>query len=218
MIPRNEMMILKFDGVDGCGKTTLCRAVAETLSSKGYHVVLVNEFASPVIYTDRFAEPVPLKTMQIREAVLDPAFDCDDVERQLLLHFLSRRKNRVEIPYLDKLYDFVIVDRSTLSNYAYGAALGPNFVALSDLAVGDMETADQIFWIDTPIALCAERISARSSDAVERKGSTYFDRVRAQFSKYVVDHEEIRTLDGRFEISELAELVVGIVEGRRKND
>lgn len=211
-------MILKFDGVDGCGKTTLCATVSEALLSKGYRVVIVSEFASPVLYADGSSEPVPVKTMRIREAVLDPAFDCDDVERQLLLHFLSRRRNRVEIPHLHAHYDFVIVDRSTLSNYAYGAALGSSFAALSDLAVGDIETADQIFWIDTPISLCAERMSARSRDAVERKGSAYFDLVRAQFSKHAVQHDAIRTLDGRLGISDLSEQVISIVEGRREND
>jgi thymidylate kinase len=211
-------MILKFDGVDGCGKTSLCRAVAELLASGGYKVVLVSEFASPVVYPDGASEPVPSSTMRIREAVLDPAFDCDDVERQLLLHFLSRRKNRVEIPHLDAYHDFVIVDRSTLSNYAYGSALDSRFVALSDLAVGDMETADQIFWIDTPIALCAKRMSDRVSDAVERKGNAYFERVRAQFSKRSVNNTAIRTLDGRLGISELAEQVIGIIERCRAND
>ncbi len=211
-------MILKFDGVDGCGKTTLCRAVAETLSRRGYRVVIVNEFASPILYTDGSAEPFPVNTMRIREAVLDPEFDCDDVERQLLLHFLSRRKNRVELPHLNAVFDFVIVDRSTLSNYAYGAALGPDFMVLSDLAVGGMETADQIFWIDTPIALCAERMSSRVSDAVERKGSAYFEQVHALFERYAAEHEAILTLDGRSEIPELAEQVLKIVEGIHSND
>lgn len=210
-------MIIKFDGVDGCGKSVLCRAVAESLKSRGFRVITVNEFASPVFYSVGSSEPIPFTSMRIHEAALDPAFDCDDVERQLLLHFLSRRKNRVEIPHLARLHDYVIVDRSTLSNYAYAAALSPNFVALSDLAVGEMETADQIFWIDTPVDLCIERMSARESDAVERKGRAYFGRVREQFERYAVDHKATCTLDGRSEIPALVEQVLAVVEGRNKN-
>ena len=112
-------MIIKFDGVDGCGKSTLSRAVAEQLSSRNYTVAQVSEFSSPVNYTAGSTHAAAIDSMRIREAVLNPAFDCDDVERQLLLHFLSRRRNRVEIPHLDRLCDFVVVDRSTLSNYAY---------------------------------------------------------------------------------------------------
>lgn len=210
-------MIIKFDGVDGCGKSCLSRAVAESLSSKLYRVAVVSEFSSPALYAAGSAEPVPVTTMRIREAVLDPAFDCDDVERQLLLHFLSRRKNRVEIPYLDTLHDYVIVDRSTLSNYAYAAAVNPKLAALSDLAVGDVEKADQIFWIDTPVDVCMERMSARLSDAVERKGRAYFERVRELFERYAVAHEATCTLDGRSEIPALVERVLAIVEGRSRN-
>lgn len=207
-------MIIKFDGVDGCGKSTLVSAVAECLSSRRYRVAVVGEFTSPTLYATKSAEPVPIGGMRIREAVLDPAFDCDDVERQLLLHFLSRRKNRVEIPHLDALHDYVIVDRSTLSNYAYAAAVDPKLAALSDLAVSDVEKADQIFWIDTPVEVCMARMSTRSGDAVERKGRAYFERVRELFERHAVAHEATRTLDGRWEIPALVDRVVTIVEGR----
>lgn len=206
-------MIIKFDGIDGCGKSTLSRAVAEYLSSRQHRVVLVGEFTSPVRYAPGSAEPAPVTTMRIREAVLDPAFNCDDVERQLLLHYLSRRKNRVEIPHLSTLHDYVIVDRSTLSNYAYAAAVDPKMLALSDLAVGDIEKADQIFWIDTPVDICMERISARRSDAVERKGRAYFERVRELYETYVAAHKAARMLDGQRDIPELVERVLAIVEG-----
>jgi thymidylate kinase len=211
-------MIVKFDGINGCGKSTLSRAVAESLRSKGYRVTVVNEFSSPALYDAGSAEPIPVDTMQIREAVLDPAFDYDDVERQLLLHFLSRRKNRVEIPHLDTLHDYVIVDRSTLSNYAYAAALSRKFTALSNLAVGDMETADQIFWIDTPVDLCVERLSTHVSDPVERKGSVYLERVRKLFQRYAVRNGTTRTLDGRSEIAALVKQVLATIEEPSHND
>ena len=210
-------MIIKFDGVDGCGKSTLSKAVAESLSGTRHRVAVVSEFASPALYTAGSAEPVPVTTMRIREAVLDPTFDCDDVERQLLLHFLSRRKNRVEIPHLDRFHDYVIVDRSTLSNYAYAVALDPKLAALSDLAVGDVEKADRIFWIDTPVDVCMERMSIRQADAVERKGRAYFERVRELFERYAVGHEATCTLDGRWEIPALVELVLAVVEGGRRD-
>ena len=210
-------MIVKFDGVDGCGKSTLSRAVAESLSKRRRRVAVVSEFTSPALYATGSAEAIPITTMRIREAVLDPKFDCDDVERQLLLHFLSRRKNRVEIPYLDTLHDYVIVDRSTLSNYAYAAAVDPKLTALSEIAVGDVEKADLIFWIDTPISVCIERMSARQSDAIEQKGRAYFERVRELFERYVIAHEATHILDGRWEIPALVERVVAIVKGHSRD-
>ena len=99
-------MIIKFDGIDGCGKTTLAESVAQHLSKRGHLVASVAEFSSPSEYRPGSLKPVPVAAMKVREAALDPEFGCDDIERQLLLHFLSRRKNRVEIPYLDQYLDF----------------------------------------------------------------------------------------------------------------
>lgn len=209
-------MIIKFDGVDGCGKSTLSRAVAESLTARQYRVAVVSEFTSPAVYAPNSAQSVPVTTLRIREAVLDPTFDCDDVERQLLLHFLSRRKNRVEIPHLETLHDYVVVDRSTLSNYAYATAVDPRLSSLSDLAVGDVEQADQIFWIDTPVDVCMDRMSDRAGDAVERKGRTYFERVRELFEKHAASRRTVSTLDGRRDIPTLVEQVVATLEGDRR--
>lgn len=208
-------MILKFDGIDGCGKSTLSSAVARALQSDGFGVTIVGEFSSPASYAAGSAEPTAISGMRIREAAFDPDFDCDDVERQLLLHFLSRRKNRREIPHLEALLDYVVVDRSTLSNYAYAAALNSKFKALSELAVGDIETADQIFWIDTPVNLCLERLSGRVIDAVERKGPDYLKRVREIFEGLAFKSTLVRRLDGRSEIPVLVEHVLSTVAGHK---
>ncbi len=205
-------MIIKFDGIDGCGKSTLSRAVAERLSGRKYRVALVSEFASPVKYSTGSAEPLPITSMLIREAVLDPSFDCDDVERQLMLHFLSRRKNRVDLPHLDRLHDYVLVDRSTLSNYAYAAAVDQKLAALSDIAVGDIEKASHIFWIDTPIETCMRRLSDRSGDVVERKGRPYFEQVHYWFGKVAAVQGATRILDGKCEVSALVQRVLTILE------
>jgi thymidylate kinase len=207
-------MIIKFDGVDGCGKSTLSKAVAEQLSSRNYTVAQVSEFSSPVNYAAGSTHAATIDSMRIREAALNPAFDCDDVERQLLLHFLSRRRNRVEIPHLDRLCDFVVVDRSTFSNYAYAEAVDPRLTALSDIAIGSMESADVIFWIDTPIAVCMARIADRPIDAVEQKGRAYFDRVHEIFRSRLGGYPAVRVLDGSREIGDLVGQVLSVVEGR----
>jgi dTMP kinase len=205
-------MIIKFDGVDGCGKSTLTQAAARHLAKRGHRVALLAEFSSPAEYPPGAPGRVPLAAMRIRETALDPAFDCDDMERQLLLHFLSRRVNRVDIPFLRARNDFVVVDRSTLSNYAYAGALDPGLSAFSDITMSNVETANVIFLIDTPIDLCLARISARSSDAVEKKGRAYFERVRDQFNARATGNPCIRALDGRGEIDELLRQVVSVVD------
>lgn len=205
-------MIVKFDGLDGCGKSTMSRAVASVLAEKGHSVAVVGEFWSPVVHVDGSTEATPMPTMRIRETVLDPDFDCDDVERQLLLHFLSRRRNRVDIPYLRALNDFVIVDRSTISNYAYAAALEPDLSMLSRMVLEGVESADIIFWIDTPVDECLKRISESRDDAVERKGRRYFERVQEGFETQASLQERIYRLDGRAEVGVLVSEVATHIE------
>lgn len=206
-------MIIKFDGLDGCGKSSLANAVAEHLSAQGYAVAVIAEFSSPAQYLAGSDEPVPIASLQIREAVLDPAFDCDDVERQLLLHFVSRRKNRVEIPLLHDRRDFVIVDRSTISNYAYASAVEPRLSVLSSIAVEGVEAADHIFWVDTPIDVCMARVSNRSADAVESKGHRYFQRVHNLFEDFANRDPKIHRLDGRATIQQLVAEAISVVGG-----
>jgi thymidylate kinase len=99
-------MIVKFDGIDGCGKSTLSAAVREAVSARGFSAALVGEFSSPCLYNEASKQMSPISSMMIRESVLDPSFDCDDIERQLLLHYLSRRRTRVEIALLSESFDY----------------------------------------------------------------------------------------------------------------
>lgn len=206
-------MIIKFDGIDGCGKSTLSKAVTKYLS-KRHTVTIVSEFSSPAEYTAGSSQPIPICSLKIREAALDAAFGFDDIERQLLLHFLSRRKNRVEIPYLEKLNDYIIVDRSTLSNYAYAAAIDQRLIFLSKLACEDIEKADHIFWIDTPIEACLSRISQRTPDEVEKKGRAYFESVREHFRNFAASQKSVHILDGRKNIDDLVYEVILVVDSQ----
>lgn len=172
--------------------------------------IVAETLTSPMEYRAGSPDPVPIRSLAIREAALDPAFDCDDIERQLLLHFLSRRKNRVEMAYLDTVSDFVVVDRSTLSNFAYAAAIDERFTALSAFVLGGVERADHIFWIDTPVGICMERLSGRQRDAVELKGPGYFERTRELFQT-AVERYRAHTLGGRAELSVLTSQVLAFI-------
>jgi thymidylate kinase len=90
----------------------------------------------------------------------------------------------------------------------------PGLTALSDIAIAGMESADVIFWIDTPVHVCMARIAARPIDPVEQKGRAYFDRVREIFQSQVGGHPAVRVLDGRREIGDLLAQVLSVVEGR----
>lgn len=105
-----------FEGVDGIGKTTQVKMLAEYLESKGNRVFVTKE-------TD--LDEHGLSSI-IKEHILskDKGRNIDVIARELLLismrvsHYLN-----VKEKILDK-YDYVIQDRGALSGMAYASALG----------------------------------------------------------------------------------------------
>lgn len=88
--------LIVFDGLDGCGKTTHARLLAESLRQKGFKV---KEFKQP------FESPVA-KTMNSR---------FEDYEYDRLKHWELRIRPTLGFNH----YDYVILDRFWLSNVFY---------------------------------------------------------------------------------------------------
>jgi len=201
-------MIIKFDGIDGCGKSTLCRAIFEWIEPTR-QTVLTSEFSSPSVFEPSSGKFTPHSELKIKEAALSSAFSCDDIERQLLLHFLSYRKNRIELPKLHAHHDVVIVDRSTLSNLVYSSAVDERFEALFDLVFDDLEAikSEKIVLIDTDVEECSFRLARRGGgfDEVESKGRDYMLRVRKRFMDCANKMPNVFVLDGNRPLNQIRE-------------
>ena len=105
-------MIIVFDGIDGCGKSSHARAVAQYLGSRGHGVVLLKE---------------PTKESpagkQLRDALLSGERPSPEEELRL---FVEDRKWDVEnriIPALNS-GNVVVLDRYYYSTVAYQGARG----------------------------------------------------------------------------------------------
>src|ERR1700692_2823376 len=82
---------ITFEGIDGCGKTTQFRLLAQALRERGEDVVeTVEPGGTPI-------------GQQIRKILLDPASGEIQPRTELLLYFASRAQNvdRVIRPALD---------------------------------------------------------------------------------------------------------------------
>jgi thymidylate kinase len=200
-------LIIKFDGVDGCGKSTLCQSV-RTRCSGQLNVFVTTQFGSS---DDIIADSVTNKesvSQTIRNFALKAQYECDDIERQLLLNVISRRADRIAIARHSKSHDLVLVDRSFLSNLAYGLPLDPRFEVLAKLANDGVDATETVFWIDTPLSTCAERLGKREADQVESKGNSYQALVREQFQRLAIEEPRVIALDGSLPLEELTDRVV----------
>ena len=170
-------MFFSFDGVDGAGKSTQIRLLADALRRQGRDVV-----------TCRDPGGTPLGE-QLRKLLLDHHDVAIDHRAEMLLYMASRAQLVAEIirPALDA-GKVVISDRFLLANVVYQAhALADDASAMAPddvWRVGTVATGgilpNLVFLLDMPADKAAARIK-RSPDRMESRGIEYLERVRQGF-------------------------------------
>jgi dTMP kinase len=162
-------MLLSLDGLDGTGKSTQCRLLAEWLRAAGHAVVTCADPGGTVVGS------------RIRELVLhhEMSLSCE-----ALLFMASRAQLVSEIirPALDA-GKIVVSDRFLLANVVYqGHAGGLNSEQLWQLgrfATGGIEP-DLTIVLDLPLEVARARRKL-SADRLESRDDSYHQRVRDGF-------------------------------------
>lgn len=161
------------EGIDGCGKSTQARLLAEELERSGYDVLSLREPGGVAI------------SEKIRALLLDPANAEMSATCELLLYEAARAQlvHEVVAPALaegrivvcDRFYD------STTAYQGYAGGVPLDAVERANvLAVGDFQPAlTLVFDIDP--ALAAERTVSREQDRMEAKGMEFQCRVAEGF-------------------------------------
>ncbi|MDQ2739565.1 MAG: dTMP kinase [Actinomycetota bacterium] len=155
--------LIVIEGLDGSGKQTLTRAVAEQAACAG---VAVATMAFPRYGADIHADLV-------RDALYGRLGDlADSVYGPALLFALDRRSAAREIEALVAAHDLVILDRYVSSNAAYGAArLGgpdidtgfPQWVLDLEISRFGLPVPDRQILLATPTDVAAERARGRAA-------------------------------------------------------
>jgi dTMP kinase len=179
-------LFVSLDGLDGTGKTTQCRLLAEWLRGRGHKVA---ECADPG--TTGIGD-------LIRSLLLDHKGEIS-LPCEALLFMASRAQLTAEVvrPALAR-GQAVIADRYTLANLVYQGYAGglpvEKLRAALLLATGDLEP-DLTFVLDLPIEVAAARRSG-PADRVERRTAEYHARVRQGFLEEAQKHPgRIRVVD-----------------------
>jgi dTMP kinase len=137
-------MFITFEGIEGCGKTTQARLLAEQLEACGQKTLVTREPGGAQI------------SEQIRAVLLDHRNDGMDPMAEALLYEAARAQFVTEIvrPALDAGIT-VICDRfadSTLAYQGYGRGLDlSTLTVLNTIATGGL-TPDITFLLDIPVA------------------------------------------------------------------
>ncbi len=154
----NRGCLVVFEGIDGTGKSTQIRLLAQHLRGLGYEVV-----------TDYEPTRGPWG-MKVREAAM--AGDRLGIEEEIDCLLQDRREHVRDViePALAR-GAWVLLDRYYLSMMAYQGASGVNVEDIREWNEAFATVPDIAFWLDIPLETAFERMRGRgnAADAFERE-------------------------------------------------
>jgi dTMP kinase len=187
-------MFVSFEGLDGCGKTTQARLLAEALTAEGVDVVLTREPGG-----------TPLGE-QVRELVLhgDPVAPWAEVA----LYAASRAQHVVQVirPALERGAT-VVCDRYLDTSVAYqgaGRGLGVDFVLDLNLRVVEGLLPDVTVLVEIDPETALARVGDKR-DRIERADAAFWSLVVEAYRDLAARFaERYVVVDGRLPVEELA--------------
>lgn len=188
-------LFITFEGNDGAGKTTVCRAVEKALMEKGYAVLYSREPGG-----SRIAEA-------IRNILLDTKNKEMDARCEALLYAASRRQHLVEV-ILPALQEgkIVLCDRFIDSSLAYqGVArdIGVDSVwSINDFAI-DGHMPEKTIFLSVSVKTGQERMDLRGDkNRLDLEKSAFHQKVREGYQMLCEKYpERISVIDAEKDIN-----------------
>lgn len=187
---------LSLDGLDGTGKSTQCRLLADWLRGEGHPVVTCIDPGGTAVGE------------RIRELLLEREMT---LACEALLFMASRAQLVAEVikPALDA-GKIVLSDRFLLANVVYqghAGGLDPKQLwSIGHFATGDIEP-DLTVVLDMPLEVASTR-RTRPADRVERRDAAYHRRVREGFlAEAMRQPERIRVVDASGPVEAVQEAI-----------
>ncbi len=198
-------VFLTFEGIDGSGKTTQLRMLAEKLTAAGHRVVCAQEPGGTRL------------GLEIRKILLDAGSRDLRAVPELLLYFASRAQN-VEEVILPALREgrIVLADRFTDASTAYqgyGRGLGVETVlALDGIACQGLKP-DLTLLIDIDVETGFRLAAAREADRLERESREFRQRVRDGYLEiHRREPRRVALIDGTRSVEEVAAEIWSVTE------
>lgn len=169
--PQNDHLIVAFEGVDGCGKTSLCEKIEEYDGRFRFTCI-------PSAYIQRpFKDYLAFNTTHVSSALI---YAGSLVDRKCIIDTYGKN-------------DVAITDRSIWSTLTLLYARHPEFVQnmidVFDAISQHLPIPNIIYVLDAPFSLCQERIMSRATNV--RK---YDDMIYEEYKKHIEFYHMLKDL------------------------
>ena len=198
--PRGRLIAL--EGIDGCGKSTQARLLADSLGALLTHEPGATDLGRA-----------------LRRLLLDPDRAAPTPRAEALLMAADRAEHVDEViaPALAE-GRWVVTDRfsgSTLAYQGWGRGLSADPLRqVVAWAAGGVEP-DLSILVDVPLDVARHRLASGSPDRLERLGTDFHERVRHGFVALArSDPEEWAVVDGTQPVALVASQVADVVRSR----
>ncbi|HEX7219059.1 MAG TPA: dTMP kinase [Burkholderiales bacterium] len=194
---------ITLEGVDGAGKSTHQKFIADLAATRAPHVVQTREPGG----TD-LAE-------RLRESILKTTM-TPEVETLLIFAARADHVAKVIRPALDT-GQWVVCDRFTDATYAYqGAGKGVSLELIGRL--GDVAhpglRPDRTLVFDCPYEVARKRLQGKTLDRFEREDREFFERVRNHYLvRARADGARMRVIDATMELDQIRKSIEGALAG-----
>ncbi len=165
---------ITFEGVEGCGKSTLAWKLYDYLKSEGFSVVFTREPGGPPVAED------------IRDVLLRPDRKPEPWTEVFLL-LAARHENVKKVIYPALTNSSIVIsdryDDSTFAYQCYGRGLPYKIVSRFNKFATMRIKPNLTFLIDLPVERGLERIGAGNLDRMEQETIDFHRRVREGYLK-----------------------------------
>jgi dTMP kinase len=181
---------IAFEGIDGSGKSTQVKLLAEKLKAEGYKVYTTAEPTDGPIGT--MIRKIMKTEMQADERTIAALFVADRLE-----HILNKANGILKM--LDEGYT-VITDRYYFSSYAYhGTHIDMNWVIQANSICAELLRPGLTIYIDSPPEVSMTRINSGRTSTEHYETTENLSNVRNKYLEafaLLKDKETIFTTDG----------------------
>lgn len=198
MTHKKRGQLLVFEGIDGAGKSSLVRLLAESLKEKGYPVCVTKE-------------PGDNSIGAAVRSIVQETKNHITAQTEFLLFAADRAQHITEIvvPALER-GEIVISDRlsdSSLAYQGYGRGLDIDMIkSINNWVLGDIRP-DLTLFVSVPVACAFDRISKRNEQPTrfENEHESFMQRVKNGFELIYTSRDDVVHLDGTAQLSDIAD-------------